>query len=176
MVNFFRTLDRAKAKLFAAFNGIASAWIFVLMALIAIDVFGRVFLNAPFKGTPELISNSIIIITFLELPYVLMKGGHVRSTMIYDKLGSKGQDIIDILASVVGIIVFVLLIKSSMNDFVNALLIGEFEGEGALRVPTSPARFILLLGSVFMIVEYLSAAIKRMASLFDKKPIEGVKV
>jgi TRAP-type C4-dicarboxylate transport system permease small subunit len=159
------SIEKAKERIFAGFDGIASAWIFVLMMLIAIDVFGRVFFNMPFKGTPELISNSIIIITFLELPYVLMKDRHVRSTMMYDKLGPAGKDVIDLLASLVGMLVFILLIKSSLNDFIKAVKIGEFEGEGALRVPTSPARFIMIAGSVFMVLQYLYTACVKSFSI-----------
>jgi len=137
------------------FNGTGSLWIFVLMAVIVVDVGGRVFLNSPLQGTPEIVSNSIIAITFLQIPYVMLRKQHVRSTILYDRLGQKGRDITDVAVSVIGIGLFILLIISSWDHFMQAIEIGEFEGEGALRVPTSPVRFLLILGSIFMIFEYI---------------------
>jgi TRAP-type C4-dicarboxylate transport system permease small subunit len=168
MVKIAKFVQKVLGKLFFAFEGISSAWLFVLMALISIDVLGRGLFNKPFKGTPELVSFSIVIIAFLELPYVLWTNGHVRSTVVYDKLGPTGKDIIDLIAAVVGIAVFAMLIKSSMNDFIKAVRVREFEGEGALRIPTSPARAFLIIGSGFMILQLLLNAGKKAYSIITR--------
>ena len=154
-MKYIEQLDKVHRKILAAFNGIGSFWIFVLMSVIVVDVCGRAFAGKPLQGTPEIVSNSIIAITFLQIPYVMLKKQHVRSTIFYDKLSSIGKDRIDIAVSLIGIVLFVLLIISSWDHFITSIEIGEFEGEGALRVPTSPTRFILILGSVFMILEYI---------------------
>ncbi len=154
-MTLLKKINLIHKKILAVFNGTGSLWIFVLMAIIVVDVAGRVFLGSPLKGTPEIVSNSIIAITFLQIPYVMLKKQHVRSTIIYDKFPLKGKNVIDIIVSLIGIGLFVLLIISSWDHFVQAVKIGEFEGEGALRIPTAPTRFILLLGSAFMILEYV---------------------
>jgi TRAP-type C4-dicarboxylate transport system permease small subunit len=168
MVKFARLVQSFLKKIFSAFFGISSGWLFVLMVLISIDVAGRVFFNKPFKGTPELVSFSIIIIAFLDLPYVLMTNGLVRSTIFYDKLGFAGKNIIDLLSSLIGIIIFVLLINSSMNDFIKAVRVREFEGEGALRIPTSPARGFILFGSGLMILQYVVNIVKILYSIITR--------
>lgn len=149
----FHKLDTLHRGLLSVANSIGSAWIFVLMAIIVWDVGGRVFFNIPLKGTPELVSNSIIIITFLQIPYVMYKKQHLRSTMLYDTMPRLARDGIDIAASVVGIVLFSWLITSGWDHFVVSVRIGEFEGEGALRVPTAPGRFALIFGSALMIME-----------------------
>ncbi|HCC36148.1 MAG TPA: TRAP transporter small permease [Treponema sp.] len=168
MIKFFRFIQKILGKIFSAFQGISSAWLFVLMTLISIDVFGRALFNKPFRGTPELVSFSIVVIAFLELPYVLWTNGHVRSTVFYDKVGPLGKDIIDLIAALIGIVVFVMLIKSSMNDFIKAVRIGEFEGEGALRIPTSPARALLIVGAGFMVLQLVFNAGKKVYSIINR--------
>ena len=168
MGKLLSSLGKAKERIFASCEGIASAWIFLLMVLITIDVFGRVLFNMPFQGTPELISSSIVVIAFLELPYVLLKDKHVRSTMFYDKLCPTGKDLIDILAALIGITIFALLIKSSLNDYMKAIRLGEFVGEGALRVPTVPARTVMIIGSGFMIIQFFSTVCTKFASIFHR--------
>jgi TRAP-type C4-dicarboxylate transport system permease small subunit len=165
MIKLAKFVQKILGKLFQGFEGISSAWLFFLAVLITIDVVGRGFFNTPFRGTPELVSNSLIIIAFLELPYVLWTNGHVRSTVFYDKVGPTGRDIIDFIAAIIGAAVFVMLIKSSLNDFVKAVRIKEFEGEGALRIPTYPTRCFLIIGSGFMTLQFLLNAGKKLYSI-----------
>ena len=162
MLKGFLLADSIKTRILEIMNTLACIWIFGLMIIIAIDVFGRVFFNTPFKGTPELVSNSILAITFLEIPFVLNRGNHVRSNMLTSHLKPNVMFWLELLAGVIGIFMMVLLIKSSWPAFVKAVQIGEFEGEGALRVPTWPTRGIIILGSALMIIEYCFQVIKRI--------------
>ena len=155
-------------KIFSGFQGLCSIWLFVLMLLISIDVIGRGLFNKPFRGTPELVSFSIVIVAFLELPYVLWTNRQVRSTLLYDKVGPMGKDIIDLISALIGVLMFVLLIKSSMNDFLKAVKISEFEGEGALRIPTTPARALLIIGAGFMALQFLFNGGKSAFSIFNR--------
>jgi len=88
--------------------------------------------------------------------------------MLYDKVGPTGKDIIDLLSALIGVVMFVMLIKSSMNDFLKAVKIREFEGEGALRIPTSPARALLIVGAGFMALQFLFNAGKSVYSILNR--------
>ncbi len=168
MIDTFLHIDRVKTRGLEIMNTIACFWIFILMILIAIDVLGRVLFNTPFKGTPELVSNSILAITFLEIPYVLHRGNHVKSTLLLDRMKPMPKFIFETAAFIIGIVMMIFLIKSSWPAFIKAVQIGEYEGEGALRVPTSPTRGIIIFGSVLMIVEYLFLVIKRILIFTEK--------
>ncbi len=157
------------SKILSFFNGIGSIWIFLLMLVIINDVGGRVFFNHPMIGTPEIVSNSIIGIAFLQIGYVLMVGRHVRSTIIYDRFSETGKNILDLLAYLMGIFLFILLIYSSWDLFLTSVEIREFEGEGALRVPTYPVRFIILFGSVLILGEYVTLVIKTIKKLIKNR-------
>ncbi len=168
-MRFYQKLAAIHQVILSVANTIGSAWIFVLMGIIVWDVAGRVFFNQPLQGTPELVSNSIITITFLQIPFVMYKKQHVRSTVLYSRFPESVQQMIDIVISIVGIVLFYWLITSGWKHFIVALEIGEFEGEGALRVPTAPARFALILGSALMILELGFTILRIVMPYFTEK-------
>ena len=142
------------------------------MLLITADVCSRLFFSKPFAGTGEVVSMIIIIVCFLEIPYVSVRGGHVRSTMLYDKVGDKGKHIIDIIASLIGIAVYALIIVASWKGFLNAIAIKEAEVAGSVRVTTIPGRFIVIFGSALMVLEFISLICQHILALKEGKPVE----
>lgn len=112
-MTILRRIDRMLERFLGIMDGIASVSIFVIMILITADVLSRLIFNKPFVGTAEIVSSIIIIVCFLEIPYVAVKGAHVRTTMLYDKVGAKGKLIIDILAAFLGILVYSFIIRAS---------------------------------------------------------------
>ncbi len=153
-------------------DGIASIMIFIIMLLITADVISRLFFNKPFAGTGEIVSMIIIIVCFLEIPYVSVRGGHVRSTMLYDKVGDKGKHIIDIIASLIGIVVYSLIIRASWKGFMNAIAIREAEVAGSVKVTTIPGRFVVIFGSLLMVLEFISLIIQHAMALKEGKPVD----
>jgi len=148
---------------------LGSLWIAVLMMIITIDVGGRTFFNKPMVGTPEIVSNSIVAIAFLQITYVLLQERHVRVTVFYEKFSEKFRNILDIFAFIVGFLLFLALIYSSWELFQTAVKVGEFEGEGAIRIPTSPVRFIILFGSLIMAIQFIILIIGRIRQLIKSK-------
>ena len=53
----------------------AATLAFLLSFLVVADVIGRTVFSAPVKGTPELVSMSIVIICFLQASYAIRSGG-----------------------------------------------------------------------------------------------------
>lgn len=142
-------------KLIFVMNAIGTIWIFVLVILVVIDVAGRVLFRAPLTGTPELCKIANPAICFLQIAYVLWLGSHIRTTMVYDRLSPKGRKYFDIFSSCLGILMFGSILYASLSLTWVAWAIGEYEGEGALRVPTAPIRTIILLGSACMIIQFI---------------------
>lgn len=161
----FRKIDSAYSKLLTLIDAFTAFMVFVLMVLITADVVSRTLLNHPFQGVSEIVSNCIIILCFLEIPYVLMRGTHVRTTLIYDKVGHNGKCIIDIIAGIIGIVVFALIIQSSWGNFTKALAINDAEIAGSVRIPTVPGRFSVILGSALMVIEFIFQTIKNLIKL-----------
>ena len=152
-MTILRRIDRMLERFLGIMDGIASVSIFVIMILITADVLSRLIFNKPFVGTAEIVSSIIIIVCFLEIPYVAVKGAHVRTTMLYDKVGAKGKLIIDILAAFLGILVYSFIIRASWGNLLHAISIGE--------------------GSALMILEFIDQIVKYGYSLLTGRSFYG---
>jgi TRAP-type C4-dicarboxylate transport system permease small subunit len=62
----------------------AAVLAFLLCFLVVADVLGRVLFNSPVKGTPEIVSFSIVIICFLQAGFAIRSGGmlHVDTLVV----------------------------------------------------------------------------------------------
>ena len=63
---------------------VSAFWVLVLAMIIFVDVLGRHFFSHTLLGATEIIRNSVVSITFLQLPLAIYRGGMIRSTILYD--------------------------------------------------------------------------------------------
>lgn len=135
-------------------NATAAIWAFVLAFVILADVLGRI-VGFAVQGTVELVANSIVAIVFLQFPLTIARGSFLRSTVIYDAVPDRGRQIIDLFSCLLGLGIFVGIAWGGWADMITSFRIGEFEGEGALRVPVYPTRAIIFVMSVLSVLCYL---------------------
>lgn len=133
---------------------ISAFWTFGLAVIIFIDVVGRAALSQPLPGTKEIIQNSIVAIAFLQLPLAIYTGSMLRTPLVADMLGARGRRLLRTLCAVLAIGLFLGLAYSSWGPMIDAWRIGEYEGEGALRVPTYPVRTLLIVTALFSAFAY----------------------
>lgn len=143
-----KTIDRLMVKTAEISSYIGTVWLFVLMVLINTDVWSRVFFNNPIKGTPEIVQNSIVGLVFLMVGWATFQGKHVRSGMIMDRLPRKARDSIELIAYIIGAVLFASILIASWKPMIQAWVIKDFQGEGSLRVPTYPLWWVMLFGSL----------------------------
>jgi TRAP-type C4-dicarboxylate transport system permease small subunit len=130
-------------------------------------VIGRVVFNSPVKGTPEIVSMSIVIICFLLASYAVQSRSMLQADLLVGVMGRRGPLISTLLSGVLGAMLFGLIVWGSYEPTLHAWNSGEFEGEGALRVPVWPARFVVMAGSLLVTLTYLSQAIEAAVALFS---------
>jgi TRAP-type C4-dicarboxylate transport system permease small subunit len=53
---------------------------------------------------------------------------------------------------------FLMIVTGGWEESILSYVEGEFEGEGALRVPSWPARWAVLIGSALAMINYLVLA------------------
>lgn len=135
---------------------VSALWTLGLAALILADVAGRSLLAQPIPGTKEIIQNSIVAITFLQLPLAIYSGSMLRTSVLADAVPPIVRQLLRTLCYLLGAALFVGLMISSYEPLLDAYRIGEYEGEGALRVPVWPLRGVILIMSVFGFFAYLS--------------------
>lgn len=148
----------------------AAVLIFLLGFLVCGDVIGRVAFNAPIKGTPEMVSMSIVIICFLLAGYSVQSGGMIYADVLVSLFGHRGRAFAQLLSAVLGIAFFGLIVWGSYEPTLHAVVSGEYEGEGALRVPVWPARTIVLLGSALVVVTYMLIGVGAVLRLANGSP------
>jgi TRAP-type C4-dicarboxylate transport system permease small subunit len=68
---------------------------------------------------------------------------------------------------------FAFILWGAYDPAMNAWTEGEFEGEGALRVPVWPARFTIVLGVALAALNYLLLAVQNFQSARDGLPPQG---
>ena len=136
--------------LFSAF------WTLALAFLIFGDVVGRGALSRPIPGTKEIIQNSVVAITFLQVPLAIYSGSMLRTSILADAVPPVVRRVLRTIGALLGLVLFIGLIWSTWPAFTDAYRIGEYEGEGALRVPTWPVRGTVLVMSFFGAWAYIS--------------------
>lgn len=146
----------AAVRLARAIHIFSAFWTLALALLIFVDVVGREFLNQPVPGTKEILQNSVVAITFLQIPLAIYSGSMLRTSLFSDALPPFGRKILRSFASLLGLGLFLGLLWSTWPSFWDAYRIGEYEGEGSLRVATWPVRGTVLVMSAFGLVAYLS--------------------
>ena len=134
---------------------ISAFWILMIAVLIIVDVLGRALFSSPLQGATEIIRNSVVAITFLQLPLAILSGSMLRTELISEFLGENGRRILRTLAYLLGLALFALIVYADWRPAMLAYRIGEYEGEGALRVPVWPVHIILLGTTAMCAVSYL---------------------
>lgn len=129
-------------------------WTLALAFLIFGDVVGRIAFTRPIPGTKELLQNSVVTITFLQIPLAIYSGSMLRTTILVDAVPPILRRILRTFAAILGLALFLGLIWGTVPSFLDAYRIGEYEGEGSLRVPTWPVRGMIALMSAFGAVAY----------------------
>lgn len=148
------TLRQLNEHLTRALLVLAAVLAFLLCFLVAADVIGRVVFNRPVKGTTEIVSLSIVVICYLQAGFAVRSGGMLHVDMFVSKGGPRTQSAFAALAALAGLVFFALICWGSIAGAQHAWVSNEFEGEGAMRVPVWPARFVLVMGTFVAAFSY----------------------
>lgn len=148
-------LRRLNDRITQAFLVLAALLAFLLCFLVVADVIGRGAFNRPVQGTTEIVSLSIVVICFLQAGFAIRSGGMLHVDMFVSKGSPRMQSTMACIAAFAGLLFFAVICYGSLDGAAHAWQSNEFEGEGALRVPVWPARFIVVLGSFLACMSYL---------------------
>jgi TRAP-type C4-dicarboxylate transport system permease small subunit len=151
--------DRLNDRLVQVLLAAAALLTFSLSFLVVADVIGRVAFNSPVKGTPEIVSMSIVIICFLLAGYAVHSGSMIRTDVLAGAVGPRANTFAALASGILGAGFFGLIVWGSYEPLLHAWTSGEFEGEGALRVPVWPARLVILIGAFLVAMIYLGQAV-----------------
>lgn len=164
MINKISKLVSDSLLVFSAVLG------FLLSFLVVADVVGRVVFNHPVKGTPEIVSMSIVIICFLQASYAIRSGGMLKVDALADALPFRAREILAVAGCLVGALFFAVVVYGGIDPLLHAWNSNEYEGEGALRVPSWPARAAVILGCALATFEYILSGLIHIKAVLGGTP------
>ena len=155
-------------------NSIGTAWIFVLLVIINIDIVGRALFNQPLQGANEIVSMTIVACVFLQLAHTLKVGRLTRSDILLNWVNVKFPKTAHLLEGVynfIGAVLMAILLKASLPLFTKAWQIDEFVGsQGGFMAPLWPIKLIILIGVLNATIQFLIlcfASFKKMLTSND---------
>jgi TRAP-type C4-dicarboxylate transport system permease small subunit len=136
----------------------AAIWSFGLAFLVMGNIIGRTVFDSPIYGTAEIVAASIVIVVFLQVGYAIRSRSMLKADFLVTLLPDVVQRVLLAVGYLLGAAFFLMIIAGGWEESVLSYVEGEFEGEGALHVPSWPARWTVLLGSALAVVNYLVMA------------------
>jgi len=155
-------LDRALEWISRTLLVLAALLAFTLCFIVVADVSGRVLLNSPLKGTPEIVSYSIVVICYLQAAYAIRSGGMINTDAITAYLPLRMQSLLAAFGALLGVVLFAIICWGGIDGAAHAWTSGEFEGEGALRIPAWPARFAIVGGTALAALSYFLLMLRHL--------------
>ncbi len=136
---------------------LAAFWAFVLCFITLADIIFRA-LDFPLQGTKEIIANSVVIIIFLQIGFAVRSRSMLGADFLVNIFGANTRRYLTVFSFLLGALFFAILFKGAIDPALRSFANGEFDGEGALRVPVWPTRFTILIGSALAVINYLALA------------------
>ena len=134
---------------------LAAGWAFILTFFIVADIVGRSVFDTPVYGVREVVMNSIVMIVFLQAGYAIRSRSMLRADFLAQKFPPLFGRIMLAIGYLLGAAFFLMILVGGWDMAIHSWVAGEYEGEGALRVPAWPTRFTILFGSTVACVNYL---------------------
>lgn len=168
----FGQIDKVIHRVAATFNVLGTAIIPLVMIIMILDIFGRTFFNKPFPATPDIVANTLTLITFMQITYCLRVGRHIKSDMLPDRVSPRTRYLLDLLADILGLIVMAVIAWGIFPEAMRAIEIKTYD-QGAIRVPTWPSISMILVGSTLMSLQFLVNVLNKCSKVVRKENLKG---
>ena len=137
------------------FAGLAGILVVFIMFAICTEIVMRDFLNQPQKWVIEVCEYTLIWIAFLSAAWLLKGEWHVKMDMLLNRLSLRGQTILDIVTSAVGLIVCLITTWYGVQMTWDHFQRGIFEPATVLDLPKAPIMVIIPLGFFLLSIQFV---------------------
>ncbi len=166
-MSVLRYLVRFSDQLSKALMILAAVWAMGLSVLIVADIFGNNVYGGAIPGVREIVISSIVMIVYLQLGFAIRSHSMLRADTFLMAMPQTLRRVLLAIGYALGAAFFLLVLKGTVAPAIYSWTSNEFWGEGALRVPVWPTRFVVLLGSALAILNYAVAAMIDVLGLDD---------
>ena len=141
------------------------SWVFIMAitTLIVIDVCLRFFFNKPLPATWEVSELAMPFIVMVGFAYTLTRGGHVRVSLLMDKVPPKVKFLFSSFGNLLSIIVCSALCYGSWLRFVQSFRIKE-EMLAAVPLPWWVGKFAMPVCFAFLGLRFLMLFLNDMSN------------
>lgn len=147
-------------------NFIAAGVLVAMMILTGADVTLRYVLNKPVPGSWEITEYMMPIVVALGLAYCALERGHVRVDLVVSRLSEHAQAVMNSLASLIFLGIFILITWQSVLRAREMIEIGITSH--TLYIPVAPFVLVVTVGSAVLclvllreFIGYLCQAVKK---------------
>jgi len=156
---YVRHIIRLSDQLSQFLMVLAAVWAMSLSVLIVADIIGNNLIGHAIPGVREIVISSIVMIVYLQLGYAIRSHSMLRADTLVLVMPVTMRRIVLAAGYALGAVFFLMILRGTISPAVHAWTTSEFWGEGALRVPVWPTRFMILVGCALAIVNYAVAAL-----------------
>jgi len=147
---------------------IVSAICIAAMLLVnIIEVIGRKWFNWSLIGYLELTEQLMVFVSILPMAYIAMERGHIRITMVSDRLPAAGRFALEIFGYVLGIIVMVFCTWRAFAQMQYAMKIHL--STNTLSIPIWPTNLVIMIGFGLLFFSWLLLLIKKIVIAVQTK-------
>ncbi|WBU52979.1 TRAP transporter small permease [Paracoccus sp. SCSIO 75233] len=146
-------IGRVIGRVLDATQIIAAFLILAMMLHVSADVIMKYGFNMGFPATVEIVSNYYMVgLAFLPLAFAERMNAHITVEVVTSNLSQKVQDIAQIIAWLLSIIVYSLLTYRSFLDAQEKREIGAFLFSQGVRIDIWPSYYFLPVGFALMML------------------------
>lgn len=142
----------------------------VMICLIFLQVLSRYIINISLPWTEEISRYLFIWTVWMAVPYAVIKGRHIRLTVIRDILNDTGKFIMDLIFFILSILFFGYI------GYMGIELVGEIMNMGqltpAVGIPKWVCYLSLPVGTLLAVLRFLEWGIRRTLR-FIKDPTDN---
>ena len=146
----------------------------LLTLVICYDVAARMLFNKPFAGTAELVGVGLVLLTFMQTPYVIRERKLLRVTFFLDRLPPAVRSQFNAFTYLLGAAFFVAMVIASWEPSMAGWHTGEFFGNDAFRIPAWPLRFgsiVLWVIAAAVCIGFVAEGVRgRMGAKEEQQP------
>lgn len=161
MQRFSRILPRLAVGLLL----LGAVGMIISMFLGVADVVGTKFLGLPVPGTLEITESTMVLIVFGALAYTQERRDHIRVELLYGYVGPRAKSFMEAVTHVLALVFFALLAWQGINELIYSWEIREAT-MGTVRFPLYPARFLLVIGTVLLLLQLVADVISDLGRMW----------
>ncbi len=144
-------LLRKLPDLFGVLSAVLMAAIWLMMTA---EVVARNVFSSPILGVSEIAIYFYVTAAYFGFSYTQKEKGHICVELLYDRLGTRAKQVVDVVAFLLSDLLFVCFTVCIWKAFAASWAIQEIQ-LSAMKMPVYVLKFTIALGVTVMLVQLL---------------------